>query len=93
MGKRYLSKNGGLLSLLAPLYSIFFVSELQEEIINESEYKLYLRWKYLDDIIFLWESKFKFFVDKINKVHPTIKFAAEWSKTSVNFLDVTVPLI
>ena len=32
-------------------------------------------------------------MDKINKVDPTIKFMAEWSKTSINFLDVTVPLI
>ena len=26
-------------------------------------------------------------------MHPTIKFTAEWSKTSINFLDVTVSLI
>ena len=32
------------------------------------------------------------FIEKINKVHPTIKFRAEWSKTSIDFLDVTVPL-
>ena len=26
-------------------------------------------------------------------MHPTIKFTAEWSKTSINFLNVTVSLI
>ena len=26
-------------------------------------------------------------------MHPTIKVTAEWSKTSINFLDVTVSLI
>ena len=26
-------------------------------------------------------------------MHPTIKFTAEWSKTSINFLDVTVSLV
>ena len=26
-------------------------------------------------------------------MHPTIKFTTEWSKTSINFLDVTVSLI
>ena len=41
----------------------------------------------------LWENKLKHFIDKINKVHPTIKFTAEWSKTSINFLDATVYLI
>ena len=32
-------------------------------------------------------------IDKIDKVHPTIKFTANWSKNSVNFLHVTVSLI
>ena len=45
------------------------------------------------EILFLWENKLKHFIDKIIKVHPTIKFTAEWSKTSINFLDVTVYLI
>ena len=39
------------------------------------------------------ENKLKLFIEKINKVHPTIKFTAEWSKTSINFLDFTVSLI
>ena len=29
----------------------------------------------------------------MNEKHPTIKFTAEWSKTSINFLDVTVSLV
>ena len=28
----------------------------------------------------------------LNKKHPTIKFTAEWSKTRINFVDVTVYL-
>ena len=42
---------------------------------------------------FLWENKLKSFILKINKVHPTIKFTVQWSKASINFLDVTVSLI
>ena len=64
-------------TIFAPLYSILFMAELEEEIIKESEYKPHLRWRYIDDIIFLWENKLKFFIDKINKVHPTIKFKAK----------------
>ena len=44
----------------------------------------------------LWEhgeNKLKWFIDKINKVHRIIKFTAEWSKTSINFLDVTVSFV
>ena len=69
------------------------MAELEEEIIKESEYKPYLWWSYIDDIFLLWENgenKLKSFIDKINKAHPTIKFTAEWSKTSINFLDATV---
>ena len=50
----------------------------------------------MDDIFFLWEhgeNKLKSFIDKINKVHPTIKFTAEWSKASINFLDFIVSFI
>ena len=76
-------------------YSILFMEELEEKI-KESEYKPYLWWRYIDDIFFLWEhgeSKLKSFLDKIDEVHPTIKFTAEWTKTSINFLDVTVSLV
>ena len=74
------------------------MAELEEEIIKKSEYKPYLRCRYIDDIFFLrehGEHKLKSFIDKINQinVHPTIKFTAEWYKTSINFLDVTVCLI
>ena len=80
----------------APPYSILFMPEIGEDIIKESEHKPYLSWRYIDDIFFLWEhgeNKLKSFIDKINKVHPTIKFTAEWSKTYINFLAVTVSLI
>ena len=39
------------------------------------------------------QNKLKSFLDKVNEVHPTIKFTAEWSKTSINFLDVAVSLV
>ena len=68
------------------------MAELEEEIIKESEHKLYLWWRYIHEIFFLWEhgqNKLKSFIDKIDKVHPTIKFTAEWPKTFINFLDAT----
>ena len=72
------------------------MAELEEEIIKESEYTPYLWWQYIHDIFFLWkhsENKLRSFIDKINKVYPTIKFTAKWSKISINSLDVTVSLI
>ena len=48
---------------------------------------------YIDDIFLIWEhceESLKLFLEKINKVHLTIKFTADWSYSSVNFLDVKV---
>ena len=72
------------------------MEELEKSIIKESEYKPYLCRRYIDDIFFLWEhgeNKLKSFINKITKVLPTIKYTAEWSKTSINCLDVTVSLV
>ena len=72
------------------------MAELEEEILSEIELKPYLRWRYRDDIFFLWEhgeEKLKGSIEHLNEKHATIKFTAELSKTSINFLDVTVSLV
>ena len=33
------------------------------------------------------------FIKHLNEKHPTIKFTAEWSQTSINFLNVKVSVI
>ena len=78
-----------------PQYSILFMAELEEEILRKAEFKPSLWWRYIDDLIFLWEhgeEKLKTFIDSINKMHPTIRFAADQSKTSIHFLDVMVSI-
>ena len=78
-----------------PPYSILLMAELEEGILRKAEFKPYLWWRYVDHIFFLWEhgeGKLKSFIDNINKMHPTIKFTADWSKTSIKFLDVTVSI-
>ena len=69
--------------------------ELEEEILRKAESKPYLWWRYIDDIFSLWEhgeQKLNSFIDNINKMHPTIKFTVDWSRTSMNFLDVRVSI-
>ena len=71
------------------------MAELEEDKIKESEYKPYLWWRDIYGTFLLWkhgENKLKSFTGKINKVHSTIKFTAERSKISINFLDVTISL-
>ena len=78
----------------APPYSILFIAELEDEILRKAEFKPNFWWRHFDDIFFLWEhgeEKLESFIDNTNKMHPSIKFTAEWSKTSINFLDVTYP--
>ena len=69
------------------------MAELEEEILREVDLKPFLWWRYIGDIFFIWEhaeEKLKEFIDVLNKKHPTIKCTAEWSKTQISFLDVTV---
>ena len=71
------------------------MAELEEEILREVGLKPYLWWWYIDDIFFIWEhgeEKLNEFIDVLNKKQPTTNFTAEWSKTQINFLDVTVSL-
>ena len=51
-----------------------------------------VHWRYIF-LIEHGENKLKLFIHKINEVHPTIKFTAEWSKTSINFWYVAVSLL
>ena len=80
----------------APPYSILFKAEMEEKMFEIIDNKPYLWWRYIDDIFFIWEhgeEKLRDFVQTLTEIHPSIKFIAEWSQKSVNFLDVTVYLI
>ena len=48
-------------------------------------------WRYIDDIFFIWEhggESLEKFLNKLNSFYPTIKFTAENSKETINFLDI-----
>ena len=50
-------------------------------------------WRYIDDVFAIWphgNKKLIEFLEKINQLHPSIKFKAEWSAKSVLFLDTKV---
>ena len=88
MEKTLKQKGTAIGTKFAPPYSILFMAELEEEILlSEIELKPYLWWRYIDDIFFLWEhgeEKLKKFIEYLNEKHPTIKFTAEWSQTSIH---------
>ena len=52
--------------------------------------------RYIDDIFFIWENgeeSLEKILNKLKSFHPTIKFTAEYSKGTINFLDVNRRLV
>ena len=48
---------------------------------------------YRDDIFLFWNGtleQLKEFIEKLNNLHPTIKFEANYSLTSIDFLDTHI---
>ena len=55
----------------APPYSILFMAELEEKILEIVDNKPYLWWRYIDDIFFIWEhgeEKLRNFVETLNEI-------------------------
>ena len=68
------------------------MADLEKRLLSDIDLKPYI-WRYIDDIFVIWghgEESLKLFLEKINNIHPTIKFMADWSYSSVNFLDAKV---
>ena len=73
------------------LCDIMFHS-LENKFISLSE-KIFKWFRYRDDILMFWlgdEDELVNFISRINSIHPTLKFTYEWSKTEINFLDLTL---
>ena len=79
----------------APPYSILFMADSEERLQSDIDLKLYIWWRYIDDVFLIWEhgeESLKLFLQKINSIHRTLKFTTDWSYSSINFLDVKVIL-
>ena len=77
----------------APSYAILFLAALERKLLDHHVEKPLLWWRYIDDIFLIWthgEEKFLEFINFLNSAHHSIKFTAEYSKESVNFLEVKV---
>ena len=73
-------RGSGIETKFAPPYSILFMAELEEKILEIVYNKLYLWLRNIDDIFFIWEhkeEKLRNLVETLNEIHPTIKFTVE----------------
>ena len=80
---------------LALPYAILFMAPLEVKIFSKVKKKPSVWWRYINNILFIWEhgeESLKEFINEINSFHPTIKFTSDWSKEKVNFLDVDITL-
>ena len=69
------------------------MADLEKRLLSDIDLKPYIWWRYIDHIFLIWEhgeESLKLLLEKINNIHPTTKFTADWSYSSVNFLDVKV---
>ena len=93
-GRYYHQKQGTAIGTkMAPPYAILFLAELEERLLANSDLKPTVWWRYIDDVFMIWEhgeESLQEFLSYLNSAHPTIKFTAEYSEKSINFLDVTV---
>ena len=73
--------------ILSNLFMEYFESELVPKILN-------IKWlRYVDDIFLIWPhgKSFDDFFEKLNELHPSIKFKCEWEHDGkLPFLDTTV---
>ena len=78
----------------AVIYANLFMSHFEETHIYPliaNKCPFYKR--FIDDIFLLWTGtldELKIFIEDLNRLHPTIKFDAKYSRTSVEFLDTRV---
>ena len=93
-GKHYIQKDGTAIgSRLGRYYACTFMGWWEQQLLETSQHKPFIFYRYVDDIVGIWqygEESFKKFVELANKVHPKIKVVSECSKVAINFLDVKV---
>ena len=80
LDKRFKQKRGTSIGTkFAPPYSILFMADLEKRLLSDIDLKPYIWWRYIDDIFLIWEhgeESLKLLLEKINSIHPTIKFTA-----------------
>ena len=98
--EHYLQKHGTAMGTrMAPSYANLFMGKFEQQAIDNSSLKLFIWWRFIDDIFMIWthgEEHLKTFIGYLNSNHPSIKFTHEYSNSlhqTLPLLDVQVHLI
>jgi len=94
--RHYLQVGGTAMGTkVAPSFANLFMADFEEKWVYNHHTQPSLWLRYIDDIFIIWEHgmpELDKLLAHLNSCHPTIKFTAEHSLNSVNFLDTTVHL-
>ena len=79
----------------APNYANLFLGLWEKDCVYSSNYSDRIKWwgRYIDDILLFWtgsEEELLLFHDSLNTNNRNIKLSIEYSKTKVNFLDLSI---
>ena len=86
----------GIGTKFAPPYACLFMDRKENDFLDSEIVKPWLWLRYIDDIFFIWtegEDKLEGFLNHVNNFYPNLKFMLEKSKSSFNFLDVSVSIV
>ena len=81
--------------MFVPSYACLFMDRIENDILDSELVNPWLWLRYIDDIFFIWkkgEDKLEGFLNRLNNFHPNLKFTHEKSKSSGNFLNVSVSI-
>ena len=80
----------------APPYACLFMDRIENVFLDSEIVKSWLWLRYIDDKFYIWtdgEDKLEGFLNRLNNFHPNLKFTYQNSKSSVNFLHVSVTIV
>ena len=78
---------------LAPSFANLFMGDFEEKFVYSYPIQPFIWKRFIDDIFIIWtygEDELRKFIEYLNSKHTTIKFTDETSKTSIDFLDITI---
>ena len=93
-GKLYEQKEGTTMrTKMAVMYAIQTMADLEKAFLDTQTHLPLVWWRFIDDIFLLWTwgaDLLHELLEDLNEFHPTLKFTAEFSEESINFLDVKI---
>jgi len=94
--RHYLQVGGTAMGTkVAPSFANLFMAHFEDKWVYPYRPKPLVWLRYIDDIFIVWphgEPSLQEFISHLNSCHHSIKFTADLSPTSINFLDTTVKI-